>query len=238
MSKKFKLFSLLFFVAVFATIRPGLEALAAVPGEITVQYDLMRNGSVMVEVSEQLRQGDGRYRIDSDAKGKGILALSNRGSVRRSSEGEIAAGGIRPIEFRDRRGNGPQATARFDWSARRVTQEYEGRTDTAELKGLVQDRLSFLWEFVFRPLPDKGFTVLLADGRGTNLVRYRVAGREKLETPAGTLDTLRIVKELDPGDERGTEIWFAVQRHNLPVRVLVTEKDGTRLDQVVTRIVP
>ncbi len=232
-----KKISRLFFGLCSAIASLGAAA-AALPAEITVHYDLSRNGSVMVEVSEQLRHGNGRYRIDSDARGKGILALANRGSVRRSSEGELAAGGIRPLEFRDRRGSGPVASARFDWPAKRVIQEYDGRNDTAEIKGPVQDRLSFLWEFVFRPLPERGFSVLLADGRGTSQVRYRVAGREKLETPAGTLDTLHIVKEQDPGDERGTEIWFALKWHNLPVRVLVIEKDGTRLDQLVTRIVP
>lgn len=226
------------FLCIGCALTAPNTAAAALPAEVTVQYDLSRNGSVMVEVSEQLKHGNGRYRIDSDAKGKGILALANRGSVRRSSEGEISAGGIRPLEFRDRRGNGPIATARFDWPGKRIVQEYDGRNDTAEIKGPAQDRLSFIWEFVFRPLPERGFSVLLADGRGTSQVRFRVAGREKLETPAGMLDTLHIVKEQDPGDERGTEIWFALRRHNLPVRVLVIEKDGTRLDQVVTRIVP
>ena len=107
-------FFVFFAFAAFLSTSAGAEG---IPREITLQYDLMRNGSVMVEVSEQLRHGDGRYRIDSDAKGKGLLALSNRGSVRRSSEGEVVAGGIRPVEFRDRRGSGPLATARFDWAA-------------------------------------------------------------------------------------------------------------------------
>ena len=217
----------------------GLAHASALPAEVTVQYDLSRNGSAMVEISEQLKHGNGRYRIDSEAKGKGILALSNRGSIRRSSEGEIFAGGLRPAEFRDRRGNSPVSVARFDWPGKRIVHEFEGRSETTDIKGaLAQDRLSFLWEFAFRSIPERNIVVLLADGKGASQVRYRVVGREKLETPIGVLDTVHIAKEQDAGDERGTEIWFAVQRNNLPVRLLVIEKDGTRLDQIVTRILP
>ena len=35
---------------------------------------------------------------------------------------------------------------------------------------------------------------------------------------------------------RGTEIWLATKQNYLPVRILVIEKDGTRIDQVVTAI--
>lgn len=217
----------------------GVAHASTLPAEITVQYDLSRNGSAMVEISEQFRHGKWHYRIDSEAKGKGILALSNRGSIRRSSEGEIVAGGLRPVEFRDRRGSGPVSVARFDWAGKRILHEFEGRTETTEIKTLLaQDRLSFLWDFVFRSAPERSISVLLVDGKGASQVRYRVAGREKLETPVGVLDTLHIVKEQDAGDERGTEIWFAIQKNNIPVRLLVIEKDGTRLDQVVTRILP
>lgn len=217
----------------------GVARGAGLPAEITIQYDLSRNGTAMVEVSEQLRHGNGRYRIDSEAKGKGILALSNRGSIRRSSEGEVVAGGLKPLEFRDRRGNGPVAVAKFEWAGKRIVHEFDGRTESTELKGGgVQDRLSFLWDFAFRPVPERSIALLLADGKGTSQVRYRIAGREKLETPAGVMDTVHIVKEKDAGDERGTEIWLALNRHNLPVRLLVIEKDGTRLDQIATRILP
>jgi len=65
---------------------------------------------------------------------------------------------------------------------------------------------------------------------------YAVAGRETLKTAAGEFESLKLVKQRDPGDERATEIWLAVKRHYLPIRVLVIEKDGTRLDQIVTRI--
>jgi hypothetical protein len=44
------------------------------------------------------------------------------------------------------------------------------------------------------------------------------------------------VKVRDGPDDKSTDIWFAAEHDFLPVRILVVEKDGTRSDQVVTRI--
>ena len=107
----------------------------------------------------------------------------------------------------------------------------------AQTAGLMlSDRLSFMWSFAFHPPTGKQVQALLSDGRGLSSFRYVVAGTEVLRTAAGDIEALKLVKQRDPGDDRGTEIWLAPKRHFLPVRILVIEKDGTRIDQVVTRI--
>jgi hypothetical protein len=104
----------------------------------------------------------------------------------------------------------------------------------------LQDRLSFLYNFAFQPAPDlkpgTEIKITLTDGKGLTQFQYNVAGTEVLKTPAGELETVRLVKQRDSKDDRGTEIWFASGRDYLPVRVLVIEKDGVRIDQVLTRI--
>ena len=52
----------------------------------------------------------------------------------------------------------------------------------------------------------------------------------------GTFRTIKLEKRVEPGDARTTEIWLALDRGMLPVRLLVVEKDGTRTDQLATRI--
>ncbi len=54
--------------------------------------------------------------------------------------------------------------------------------------------------------------------------------------PAGEFSALRLVKRRDGPDDRGAEIWLAADRHYLPVRIRVTEKDGTQIEQVAVRI--
>jgi len=211
-------------------------ASGAPPQRVTLQYDMSRNGASMVEVTETLVHDGRSYFISSEAKGKGVFALADRGSARRSSRGSIDAQGLKPAEFRDQRGGGPQAVARFDWAEQKLMQQFEGRDETISLSSRVQDRLSFLYEFAFAPPSGRDIDVTVTDGRGTTRFRYKSEGRKTVKTPGGEFEALHLVKQRDGPGDRATEIWLATRRNYLPVRILVVEKDGTRIDQVLTRI--
>ena len=219
----------------------GIAALAlwtavaqAVPPErITLTYELKRN-SLVVDVSETLEHDGRTYVITSEGKGRGILALF--GLLKRTSRGRITAQGLRPDEFRDERPGGWTVSAKFDWDARSVTQEKNGKSETLKMPATAQDPLSLAYSFAFVPPKGKEYDVTRADGRGLTPFRFTVVGNEKLATPAGEMQTLHIAKVLDGPEDKSTDIWFAAERDFLPVRVLVVEKDGTRSDQVLTRI--
>jgi hypothetical protein len=219
----------------------GIAALAlwtavaqAVPPErITLTYELKRN-SFVVDVSETLEHDGRTYVITSEGKGRGILALF--GLLKRTSRGRITAQGLRPDEFRDERPGGWTVSAKFDWDARSVTQEKNGKSETLKMPATAQDPLSLAYSFAFVPPKGKEYDVMRADGRGLTPFRFTIVGNEKLATPAGEMQTLHIAKVLDGPEDKSTDIWFAAERDFLPVRVLVVEKDGTRSDQMVTRI--
>jgi hypothetical protein len=99
-----------------------------------------------------------------------------------------------------------------------------------------QDPLSLAYTFAFVPPKGKEYDVTRADGRGLTPFRFTVVGNEKLATPAGGMQTLRVAKVRDGPEDKSTDIWFAVERDFLPVRVLIVDKDGTRADQILTRI--
>jgi hypothetical protein len=213
-----------------------LAALAAPPRHVVLHYELSHNGTVLAEVSETLDHDGSSYKIVSEGRGKGIAALFARGSVTRSSEGAVTAGGLRPREFRDRRGDNV-TVAKFDWPRKILVQERKGKSESEPMPANAQDRLCFLWTFAFAPLKAASVETWVADGRGApSHFVYKVAGTEVLKTAAGEIEALRLVKQLEGDDKRGTEIWLATRRDYVPVRILVIEKDGTRLDQVVTRI--
>jgi len=221
--------------------RAGIAALAlwaavaqAVPPErITLTYELKRN-SLVVDVSETLEHDGRTYVITSEGKGRGILALF--GILKRTSRGRITPQGLRPDEFRDERPGGWTVSAKFDWDARSVTQEKNGKSETLKMPATAQDPLSLAYSFAFVPPKGKEYDVTRADGRGLTPFRFAVVGSEKLVTPAGEMQTLHIAKVPDGPEDKATDIWFAAERDFLPVRVLVVEKDGTRSDQVLTRI--
>jgi len=213
----------------------GVEA-AEVPPRVTVVYDVSHNGTVAVEATETLEHDAKTYRIASEWRGKGLYALARKGSAQRSSTGTIGEGGLRPNEFKDRRGDEPMSVARFDWNKHQLLRERDGKSESVPLPQRAQDRLSFTWGFMFAPPSGKDIEADVADTRGLSHLRYKLGGSERLHTPAGDFDALHLVKQREDGDARTTEIWLASKANYLPLRILVIEKDGTRIDQVATRI--
>jgi hypothetical protein len=204
---------------------------AAPPAHVEISYAMMRNGSVIAETVQRLEHGDGKYRLTEVWKGKGLYALA--GSVKRGSHGIVTAEGLKPLEFRDERSGRATAMARFDWQARTLTLQYKGASRTETLPPHAHDRLAFFFNFAFAPPRTMPVTLDLADGRGLSRHVYEVNGRERLKTPAGEFDAVRIVRKQDQGR---TAIWLAADRNVLPVRVLLVDEDGSRLEQIVTGI--
>jgi len=185
-------------------------ALAAPPQRVGMEYEARRNGSAVAEVSERLEHDGKTYRLSQTWKGKGIYAL--RGDARRTSAGRIGPEGLRPEAFEELRpGKDPRR---------------------ASPAAGAQDRLSVLWHFAFKP-PAGRVTVQVADGGGVSTHVYEPAGRERIRTPAGEFHALKLERK---DDDRHAQVWLAPERGNVPVRVLVTEKDGTVIEVVAMRI--
>jgi hypothetical protein len=195
-------------------------AAAAPPQRVTIGYEIARNGMVLAEVQEHLEHDGRSYRLAETLSGKGIFAL--RGDSTRSSEGAVAADGLRPRKFEHKRSGRETLHAEFDPAAKTPTLQR-------------QDALSFVWSFVFAPPKDTA-TVTVADGKHVTTYAYQVAGRERVKTPAGEFDALKLAKRRDKPEDKVTEIWLAADRHYVPVRILVVDKNGTRLDQLAVKI--
>jgi hypothetical protein len=208
---------------------------AAPPAQMELGYELSREGSTLADITERLEHGGGKYQLLETWKGRGFYAML--GSAKRSSRGVIAVGGLRPVEFADERTGRATSRVKFDWEANTLTMQYKGDPHTVPMPSNAQDRLSFLLAFAFTPPSAYPLSVSVADGGSISSYVFEVVGQERLKTPAGEFETTKLARRKDgPEDRRSTEIWLAPSRGNVPVRILVTEKDGTRIDQVVVRI--
>src|SRR5258708_14761565 len=126
-----------------------LTAMAAPPQRLEVVYEVSRSGFVIAEIVERLEHGDGKYELSETMRGRGLLAL--RGSIKRSSRGNVGAAGLRPIEFIDERTGRQTARANFDWSAKTLTMQFREGPEVQPLPPNAQDRLSFLLAFAVAP---------------------------------------------------------------------------------------
>ena len=223
---------------------PGLvvpvAGAAQPPQKLSLSYDVSYNGMAMAELTEVLEHDGKTFSLRSEGRGKGIGALFYRNAAKRWCHGEVTSAGLRPLEYRDQRGDNPATVARFDWGRKTLTQEHDGKNETTPIVPPLQDRLSFLYSFAFQHeselKPGKEIKIAVTDGKGVTQMHYSVAGSEVLKTAAGELETVHLVKQREGKDDKGTEIWFASNRDFLPVRILIIEKDGVRIDQVLTRI--
>lgn len=206
-------------------------AQAGPPARIEIAYEMTRNGSAIAETLEQLEHSAGRYQLVETWTGKGLLALL--GTIKRTSRGEITADGSRPLEFTDARTGREPARAWFNWEAKTITMQYRDPPRVEPLPPDAQDRLSFLLALSFLPGRAKTAGYAIFDGKGQSRHEYRVGGRERLKTPAGEFDTVVVER---PTSNDAAWLWLAAELGYLPVRLLVVQKDGTRLDQVAIRI--
>lgn len=205
---------------------------AAPPARLEITYELTRDGSTVAEIVQNLEYGGGKYQLTEIWQGRGLFRLL--GTARRNSRGDVGAEGLRPLEYTDERTGRDTERALFDWKAKTVTYQYKGPPTTTPMPPNARDRLQFLMQFAFKPPRGQQVVLDVIDGRGISDQIYQVEGRERFKTPAGEFDALKLVRRKE-NNERA-EIWLAADRGYLPVRVLIVAKDGTRLDQVVTRI--
>lgn len=220
----------------FLTCLSFASGAAAAPAQrVEVAYELSRNGSAMAELVERLEHDGKTYRLSAQMKGKGLLSL--RGDATRTSRGAVTPEGLRPAEFEDRRSGRDTARAKADWQAKTlVLQAKEGAGESKPLPADLQDRLSFTYSFAFRVPGTAPVPLSITDGKGISTSVYEPAGRETVKTPAGEFEALKLARRKHGPDDRSSEIWLAAKLGYVPVRILVVEKDGTRIDQVAIRV--
>ncbi|KIO50141.1 DUF3108 domain-containing protein [Nitrosospira sp. NpAV] len=216
------------------------SALAAdIPARIDISYSIT-SGSLEGEVNDTLEikraSGARSYVLSSEARAKGLLALTQPDPIMLDSAGSITAeGSLRPSRFSDQHGKKIPKVAIFDWNKKLLTLQHKRGEEQKALPANIQDRLSLHYSFMFSPVPGKVIDLHVTDGRRLESVRYAV-GKETLDTPMGKLETIVLTKQTETDGERDRKIWLAVDHHMLPVRIVATEKMGIVTDQMVTKI--
>ncbi len=222
-----------------ALIAAPIALHAAPPDVVRASYDLSRNGVHIAVLQESFEKTGATYRVVSDSTPVGVAALFLRTRIKIESTGAVTASGLRPERFEYGRldDSSKNVSATFDWRAGELRMTFDGRKEMAQLPAGTQDRLSLLYHFMFMPFDKlKLATFPMTNGKKIQLYRYQVTGREQLETRIGKMDTVHLVKQREAGDSNQIEVWLARERDFMPVRVLIVERDGTKFDQVITRL--
>lgn len=216
-----------------------LAAASPAPRSISASYDVFLHGAHIATMSETFEATtNGGYRLVSESAAVGVLALFRKEVVRLVSSGRLTPAGLQPLAFEGKRSDDDPRRVRgeFDWPAGRLTLEHHGRTEILPLPPGTQDRLSVMYQFMFLA-PDKPrqIEISMTNGRKLDRYLYSVEPGVSVETALGRVEAVRLVRQRQP-DENATEIWLSPRHRYLPVRMLIVESNGSRYEQVATRV--
>lgn len=212
-------------------------AQAATPREMSLEYDLYRNGLKLGQVTDTFTRSGDRYTLTSETRASGPLKALWPGSIRLESTGDITRQGLRPEQFLHARSDSPHklARARLDWKQRSIAWQYKGESWTADgLLDGAQDQLSQVYQFMFAPTLPADYRLQVVSGRNLNDYRYARSEGGAIETPLGPLVTQQYQRITRQADEKAVTVWVAPARNNLPVQIRVSE-DGVTLEQRLVR---
>ncbi len=223
---------------------PAVAApLPALPPATTLRYQLYFGDAsrdmAVAEVAYRLEHGDSRYRLTTDGQAIGVVALFYSGTLTQTSVGLIAADGLRPERYTERRGRRPERVVVFDRARRIMT----GGGDPADvaLPAGTQDRLSIFFQLglLARGRPGnvrKGnrFQVPLASLKRVDTPTFTVHGSETLKTGRAPVEAVRInVRNESDADDPVFDVWLAASMMMLPARIRMQERDGKVIDQLL-----
>lgn len=223
-----------------ALLAASLSCAAATPEapqSISATYDVLWNGSRVAVMNETFEARDGAYRIVSESRAVGLLALFAPEPLRLESSGRVTASGLQPRHFEGKRGDGDPRRARadFDWPAGELKLMRDGTTDHLKLPAATQDLASVMYQFMFLDLAHRDrFELAMTNGRKLNQHWYTIRPGVEIDTAFGRMTTLHLVKQHRP-DESGAEIWLAPQHRQLPVKMVVIDEDGWRVEHNLTK---
>jgi hypothetical protein len=207
--------------------------LAQGPQQFELVYSFTFNGQYVGNVTDRFKREGSQYRLTSEAKPSGTLALLLP-VLLLSSEGEMKADRFIPHRYQQVHSNSPNksAVADFDWANGVVTQQYKGRTQQAHLPEGTQDALTQLYSFTLAGKEPPRLEFAASNGRKLISYRYQKVPGERIKTPLGTFETVEYRRIGAPG-ENAISVWIAPALHHLPLRIRVREDTGTFEQQLI-----
>lgn len=174
---------------------------------------------------------DGRYRLLGVTETSGLAALLKPVRLEIESQGRMVPGGLQPDRLRSRKnGQDSNENADFDWAGGVVSLSRDG--SVREIAKGSQDILSLNYQLAYLGRLAEGSQIGVVTGKKYERYELDSLGEEEIDTPAGRFRSLHLRAMTD----NTTEIWIALDRQRLPVKIRFTDKKGESFVQVLTEI--
>jgi len=213
------------------------------PPPATITLDVARTDKDGTEWSGEAllawQMNDDTYKIQVEA---GIRVVFTRVNlVVLHSEGAVAATGFAPIKMTEKRRGRSLTATHFNWGENKLTfsasQAAYPLVPGAQDKASIPLQLSAIARGDAKQLSGD-IDILVGEDRDASVYRFKVVGKEEIDTRLGKLQTWHLTRPPVPGSYKSTlDIWLAPQHGWYPVRIRNTEANGAVTTQTVNNIV-
>jgi opacity protein-like surface antigen len=204
---------------------------AVAPHAFTAQYQVLQGGSPLGEATVTLKPaGNGQFALSTTSKGTaGVAAM-------------VAANTSEVSTFRWT-GNAPEAVS-YDYrlESSLKTKERHLKVDAASkqatvadgkknytfaaVPGMVERNLASLALGLALQAGKQDITLPVAVKSNVENQHYKVTGKEKVQVPAGSFDTMKMART---DADRGLTAWYAPSKYAVPVKMTQGDQDLTLL---------
>lgn len=174
--------------AVGATVQP-------LPAKLELRYAFAFDGWTIGRIIKTLQRGaDGAYRDTMTAQTVGLARLLSDVKLADHGVFRVSHDHVRPLSYvairkGDRKGYRRQAT--FHWRQHKLLLS---TGHSVALHGGMQDDETVFYAFMLHPLQSGIRQVTVTNGASLTHYRFEFLGQEQIKTPAGTFQTLKILR--------------------------------------------
>lgn len=207
------------------------------PAQFDADYALYIKGVKVADMQRTLTHlHDGKYRFRSYTHATGLISLFRDEHVVEQSTWEFDSGTLKPLRYLYARTGGSKerrVTVNFDWAKNLITNTVNGDSWKMPTQPLVMDKLLYQFAIMYDLEAGKhSLSYTIADGGKIKTYKFESRGQEKIDTPLGKLDTLKVVR-YRRNSTRETTLWCAIRFKYLPVKVVHVNSHGNRTVAVI-----
>ena len=206
---------------------------AAVLLEYSAEYEASANGLSATATRSLINVSENTYRLSNSLEAS--FAGKTFANLNQASEFILEDNKIIPQNYSYQL-MGISRTSHtifFNWDAKIALSMEDDENWQLPLSDGVIDQLSYQTAMRQALINKAGsqttFSYDIVDGDTIETQQYRVVGEEVLPTPLGELNTLKLERVREAGDERATKIWLAVDWNYLLTRIEHVNSSGLRI---------
>jgi Protein of unknown function (DUF3108) len=205
----------------------------------TANYAVFRNGKDLGKATIKFADaGGGQWVLSTNTIGTGIAAIAgvevNERSSVRWNEGKPET-----VEYSFNQKAGWKDKQRsISVSAQNKTVLSQDKENTYRLKYLpgVLDRhavtVAIMQDMLEGKRGDLSYSVADRDELGTHV--YRVSGNEKMDTPLGSMNSVKIQRIREDANGKTTTLWLASDKQFIPLRIEQKESNGDVIEMRIS----